>query len=436
MQFCNLFVIIRLVIVTNCNFLSKDVAVIFKNLIEETLSKASKFIKSNRILVRFTSFALVSVIALVISVISCGITVGFNVKYEGKNIAVISGTSVFEKAKDTVVSNIANENGKDAIAKPKFSLTVTSKDNLYCEEKLADAIINNTDGIFFSSSLTVNGEVVAYAEREELKDLISTALCKYYVEGAENNATFVDEVVVKEGYCLEEDIKASEQLKELVGGLKVKTVSTVTTQSDVKYSTKTVYTSSKQRGYEEIQTKGEMGLKTETAVVETVNGEETAKTVVSRQILKEPVQQVVVKGTAVSYASATARAQAKSAGFIHPMNKGDIKAVSAYWGDGRNHKAMDFSGNVGVPIFAAKAGKVTSAGWDGNYGYAVVIDHGNGFKTRYAHASALCVKTGETVTQGQQIAKLGNTGRSTGPHLHFEVIKNGTRVNPAPYIGY
>lgn len=411
-------------------------AVIFKNLIEETLSKASKFIKNNRILVRFTSFALVSVAALVICIISCGITVGFNVKYEGKNIAVISSTSVFKEAKDTVLNNLADKNDNNIIAKPKFSLTVTSKDNLCCEENLVNAIINNTDEIFFSSSLSVNGQVVAYAEREELKNLVSTALCKYYVEGAENNATFVDEVVINDGYSLEENKKDSNQLKELVSGLKVKTVSTVTTESDVKFSTKTIYTSSKQRGYEEIQTKGEAGLKTETAVIETVNGEETAKTVIARKILKEPVQQVVVKGTAVAYSSATARAQAKSAGFIHPMNKGDIKAVSAYWGDGRNHKAMDFSGNVGVPIFAAKAGKVVSAGWDGNYGYAVVIDHGNGFKTRYAHASSLCVKTGETVTQGQQIAKLGNTGRSTGPHLHFEVIKNGTRVNPAPYIGY
>ncbi len=410
--------------------------VIFKDLLEETLSRVSKFVKNNRILVRFTSFALVSVIALVISVISCGITIGFNVKYSGKNVAVVSGVSVFENAKATVLSSIDNENGEKVIAKPKYSLTLTSKDNLCSETKLADIIINNTDGISFSSALTVNGNVVAYAEREELKNLISTALCKYYVENAENNATFVDDVDVEDGYCLEEDMKSCEQVREIVDGLKVKTVSTVTTESDVKYSTKTVYTSEKQRGYEEIKTKGETGLKTETAVVETVNGEETAKTVISRQIIKEPVQQVVVKGTAVSYASATAKAQARSEGFIHPMNKGDIKAVSAYWGDGRNHKAMDFSGKVGVPIFAAKAGKVVSAGWDGNYGYAVVIDHGNGFKTRYAHASALCVRTGETVAQGQQIAKLGNTGRSTGPHLHFEVIKNGNRVNPAPYIGY
>ena len=410
--------------------------VIFKDLTCESLSKVSKFINNNKILVRFASFVLVAVTALVVSVVSCGMTVGFNVKYSGKNIAVVGNTSVFEKAKESVLETIGNENAGNAISKPNFSLTITSKDNLCCEEKLADIIIENTDGITLSSSLTVNGKVVAYAEREELKKLVDTALCKYYVKDAENTSTFVDEVEVEKGYCLEEDIKSSKQLKSIVKDLKVKTVSTVTTESDVKFSTKTVYTSEKQRGYEKIKTKGVAGVKKETAVVETVNGKETAKTVVSQKVIKEPVQQVVVKGTAVSYASATSTAKARSQGFIHPMNKSDIKAVSSYWGDGRNHKAMDFSGDVGKPIFASKAGKVTSAGWDGDYGYAVVIDHGNGYKTRYAHASALCVKAGDTVTQGQQIAKLGNTGRSTGPHLHFEVIKSGTRVNPAPYIGY
>ena len=187
--------------------------VIFKDLLEETLSKVSKFVKDNTILVRFASFALVSVIALVVSIISCGITVGFNVKYSGKNIAVVSGTSVFKEAKQNVADKIDSENGADAIAKPKFSITVTSKDNLYCKDRLADAIIENTDGISFSSALTVNGEVIAHADREDLKDVIDSALCKYYVKGAQNNSTFVDDVEVTDGYCLNEDIKDLSEVK-------------------------------------------------------------------------------------------------------------------------------------------------------------------------------------------------------------------------------
>ena len=82
-----------------------------------------------------------------------------------------------------------------------------------------------------------------------------------------------------------------------------------------------------------------------------------------------------------------------------------------------------------------QAGKVTYAGWDSDYGYNVVIEHLNGLKTRYAHANALCVSKGATVAQGDMIATVGSTGWSTGNHLHFEVIVNGVRVNPGPYIG-
>ncbi len=406
------------------------------DLIKEIVKDALKFAKKNRILVRFTAFALVSVAALVISILSCGIKIGFSVSYGGERIAVIDKTEVYDQAEEIVLSSVNSENTEDELLKPEFSLTVTTNESLLNQTALADAIIENTDSISFSSALTVNGEVLGYGDRQELEKLVNGALCKYYVKGAENTSTFVDDVTVVDGYCLNKNIKNSDQMSKLVNGLKVRTVSTVKSESSVKYSTKTIYTGKHTRGYEKVETKGEEGLKTETAVIETLNGNETAKTVIARKIIKKPVERVVVKGTATSMATATARAEAQSAGFIRPMNRAHIKMISAYWGDGRGHKAIDFAGDVGAPIFAAKGGKVTFAGWDGNYGYAVVIDHGNGFKTRYAHASALCVKTGATVTQGQQVAKLGNTGRSTGPHLHFEILKNGTQINPAPYIGY
>ncbi len=410
--------------------------VIFKDLTIEAFNKASKFVKKNRILVRFTAFIMVAVIGLVLSIVTCGITIGFNVEYAGKNIAVVSNTNVFEKAKKVVLSNINSEDKESVIEEPEFSLTVTTTDNICCEQNLADAIIDNTEEISFSSALTVNGKVLAYGDREELDKIVDAALCKYYVKGAKNTSTFTDDVEIVEGCCLKDDIKSIEDIQAIVSALEVKTVSTVTTETAIKYTTKTLYTSKKDRSYEKVQTKGEKGLETETAVVETVNGKQIAKTVLSKEVLKKPVEKVVLKGTAVPVATATSKANAKSAGFIRPMNKGDVKLITAYWGDGRGHRGMDLAGDTGSPIFAAKAGKVIFSGWDGNYGYAVVIDHGNGYKTRYAHNSALCVKKGATVSQGQQIAKLGNTGRSTGPHLHFEILKNDKQINPAPYIGY
>jgi murein DD-endopeptidase MepM/ murein hydrolase activator NlpD len=98
------------------------------------------------------------------------------------------------------------------------------------------------------------------------------------------------------------------------------------------------------------------------------------------------------------------------------------------------HTGLDFELPTGSDILAAGSGKVTQAGWDGQYGKTVVIAHHDGHSTRYAHANDLLVKPGDKVERGQLIAKSGNTGRSTGPHLHFEVLKDGKPVDPTPYL--
>lgn len=100
---------------------------------------------------------------------------------------------------------------------------------------------------------------------------------------------------------------------------------------------------------------------------------------------------------------------------------------------GRMHQGIDFAANNGAPIYAASTGNVIHSGWEAGYGKSVVLDHGNKRQTRYAHCSRLIAKVGQSVEKGQVIAKVGSTGHSTGPHLHFEVIVNGKRQNPAWY---
>ncbi|WP_265519040.1 M23 family metallopeptidase [Nitratireductor luteus] len=99
-----------------------------------------------------------------------------------------------------------------------------------------------------------------------------------------------------------------------------------------------------------------------------------------------------------------------------------------------HHSGMDFRGSTGGPIRAAGAGKIVKAGWNGGYGRMVEIDHGNGLTTRYAHMSRLLVQEGAHVEAGAIIGKVGSSGRSTGPHLHYEVRKNGTAVNPLSFL--
>ncbi len=101
---------------------------------------------------------------------------------------------------------------------------------------------------------------------------------------------------------------------------------------------------------------------------------------------------------------------------------------------GRAHEGIDIGLRVGSPVRAAASGTVTFAGWGGAYGYLVVIDHGGGVETRYAHNSRLLVRVGERVSQGDVIASSGNTGRATGAHLHFEVRQHGRALDPLRYL--
>ena len=121
-----------------------------------------------------------------------------------------------------------------------------------------------------------------------------------------------------------------------------------------------------------------------------------------------------------------------SAGFTWPTSGQITSGFGPRWG--RMHQGLDVAAPTGRPITAAKSGKVIVAGWSGGYGNLVVIDHGGGLSTAYAHQSRIAVKVGDPVTQGGLIGYIGSTGHSTGPHLHFEVRVNGVARDPLPYL--
>jgi murein DD-endopeptidase MepM/ murein hydrolase activator NlpD len=117
--------------------------------------------------------------------------------------------------------------------------------------------------------------------------------------------------------------------------------------------------------------------------------------------------------------------------------------ISSYFGERQDpftgheafHRGVDFAGVAGSEVVSVAAGVVTWAGARSGYGSLIEINHGNGYVTRYGHNQRVLVKVGDTVTRGQAVALMGSTGRSTGPHVHFEVLKNGRQVNPATFLG-
>ena len=123
-----------------------------------------------------------------------------------------------------------------------------------------------------------------------------------------------------------------------------------------------------------------------------------------------------------------------------PISKGWLssnfgKRADPFTGKQEYHKGVDFAGKEGADVLAVGDGVVTWSSKRSGYGNLVEINHGNGYVTRYGHNKSNTVEVGETVKKGQQIALIGSTGRSTGPHVHFEVLRNGKQVNPAKFTG-
>lgn len=144
---------------------------------------------------------------------------------------------------------------------------------------------------------------------------------------------------------------------------------------------------------------------------------------------------VAVKKSTGTVKSASVGTGYKDAGitFKKPITATITSRFGARWG--RNHKGTDFGAPTGTSIYAAAAGTVTYAGWNsGGYGYLVIISHGNGVQTYYGHCSSIITHVGAQVNAGDLIAKVGSTGNSTGPHLHFEIRINDVAYNPELYL--
>ena len=197
---------------------------------------------------------------------------------------------------------------------------------------------------------------------------------------------------------------------------------------DVSYNIEYTDSADLYQGDYKVTSKGEYGKADVMAKATYVNGEETERTILSSVTLKEPVTEYRLRGT-------KARPTWMPTGSFRWPTSGRI---SSYFGGRKspggigstNHKGIDIAVPRGTPIYAADGGTVTYAGWMSGYGYLVQISHGNGYVTYYGHNSSLLVSVGQHVYKGQQIARMGSTGNSTGNHCHFEIRRNGSYIAP------
>ncbi len=180
-------------------------------------------------------------------------------------------------------------------------------------------------------------------------------------------------------------------------------------------------------GEQKLIQKGSSGQREVVYEVTLENGLETVRKVVQQKTVKEPVPQIIAKGNKklLAFRGGNSRLAYPTAGAI-------VSAFGERWG--RLHEGVDIAANYGSPVVAAEAGTVQRSANFAGYGLCVDINHGSGVVTRYAHLSSVVVKPGQYVERGQFIGRTGSSGNSTGPHLHFEVIVNGTHKNPTLFI--
>lgn len=219
-------------------------------------------------------------------------------------------------------------------------------------------------------------------------------------------------------------------VKELIPRLSIRTVETSTYFEPIPCPVQTKDDPNIYKGSSKIITQGVEGEALVTANVTRVNGVEKNREVLSSETLREPTTTVKAVGT-------KPRPKTASNGYYKWPCRGKITSYFGYrriFGSRSYHSGIDIAGSYGAPIAAADGGKVTFSGYKGNYGYLVIITHDNGTQTYYGHCSSLLVSAGQRVYQGQTIARVGSTGRSTGNHCHFEVRIRGSAVNPLNYL--
>ena len=409
--------------------------------------------------------------------------VGYCVSVNGKNYGFVStkkeANAILTEALIEIESVKKDFNYENA----GYYLGIKSADRMKSSDIVRNEIIADFDGLTSGYAIFVDGEaVVALNNKEEAESLVNELLNSYKTET--NQVSFVNNIEIKDSRIkktllknrsdaaavltgchdeavihtvsegetfsqIAENYNISQQTlidnnlgvtpEKLQIGQKltvtapvplvsVKSIERIQVSEKIPYQVTEKQDSSMYKGIRKVISSGIYGSKNVTYDIVKINNRLEEKIQIDEEIISNPVNEVVAIGT---------KAKPKTAPtgkFIRPYYGVVTSRYGSRWG--RNHNGIDYGGRVGDPVKAADGGTVSFAGWDnGGYGKLIKINHGNGKVTYYAHLNSINVSVGQKVAQGQLIGKVGNTGRSTGPHLHFEIRINGKPVNPSNYVG-
>lgn len=411
-----------------------------KNALKELKRLSVTFIKSltpKKVLKNFVLPASAVAVLVLTVCFWTHLNYGLSVKY-GNNTATIKNEAIFQKANEMVNNNIAVTPTTARNTSAEYSLTILnlSSEQPASENELYENIVN-TDGTLVSGyGFYLDNEFIGATEdSEQLYDALDSVLLKAREKYDEGTTTeFANKIYIEQGiYPVDAIVSANDIISKSSKSFSIELNTDVVHKYDVDFDTEYKYDDSKYEDYEKVSQKGVKGVQTVTYRVSYVDGEQTDAVVISDEITTKPVNEVIVKGTKERPAEGYA-----TGSFMWPVPY--THTITSYYGArwGTTHTGIDISssGIYGQSIVASDGGTVTWAGYDNSgYGYYVIIDHGNGYQTLYAHCSELYVSNGQAVAKGQSIAAVGSSGDSTGSHLHFEVRSGSNRLDPMGYVG-
>lgn len=422
-----------------------------------------------------------------------GMTFALAVEYDGHKLGYISDEKVYDDAANMAAERVINtDNSFEVQRVPKLTIAVVSKSDILDQVAVCDKILESSgDSIAEGSGLYVDGKFEgAVQSREELESFLGSLLDNYRTDNKDERVEFVQNVEIVDGLYPISSIVPIDSMStnltrlsvvdryyKIVKGdsplliaakadmslaqlralnpnfdnnifpdvnvliqksqpyLQIQVVRTIEYTESIGYSTKTVQDSSKYVGYSVTQKNGVDGKRHVKAEVMLIDGIEQSRKILETKVIQAPVDKVVVNGS--KKVVPTAGNGIATGRFTWPLPSCHMISSQYGYRYGRFHSGVDISGNgvYGKPVIASDGGRVveSSYGWNSGYGNYIIVDHGGGYRTLYAHLSSILVKTGQTVSKGQQIGLAGSSGNSTGPHLHFEIQINGRTVNPLSY---
>ncbi len=447
--------------------------------------------KNRRLLPALISYVVPAVcFVIMVTVITIGLTEDYAIRLslEGEEIGFVDNYDVIKNA-DTVIKNklVTLDDEQQWSMEPEIRVVTTHGRKIMDERQISDQILKASDeDIVSATGLYVDGKFHGAVENSAKIEAAMDSILQPYIEdnGENTTAGFVQNVSLTEGIFFTDTIVNEDALSEKITGLvegevwytvvqgdspsliasknglrlrelynlnpeleggglwvgdqvlvsqavpflQVKEIVREVREVETTYSVERKQNSSMTYGTTKTIQKGENGLNKVTVDVTYIDGIAQSETVIETEVIREPVTEVLEFGT---YMPAVGNISVSGSGQFGWPTGGGVRISRGFAGQYPAHNGVDIAGPIGTPIYASDDGVVTLAKYTNvGYGVYLIVDHGNGYQTVYAHCSKLLVGYGEQVKKGQLIARMGSTGNSTGSHLHFEIKSGNVRYDP------